>query len=91
MLVDRNPPLPAPLRLADASPAGRVSAGSNLVVRELAGRMVRLSWLERQVLHLVQIEGASYSEAALGLGVDRERVRQLVFAGRHKLLAAAGA
>ncbi|MEM7205812.1 MAG: sigma factor-like helix-turn-helix DNA-binding protein [Planctomycetota bacterium] len=42
---------------------------------------------ERDALHLVEIRGSSYATAALLLGVTRDEIKRLVFAGRRRLLS----
>ena len=45
----------------------------------------RLSEKERRALTMVEVEGASYKEAAAELGIRLENLKMVIFRGRRKI------
>lgn len=86
-------------------PSGDVSlpSGVDTPVLERDGQPSRLTYLstyssqlpelsgpEQRALHLVEVEGASYREVGVQLGIGRDDVKELVCNTRRKLYGSVG-
>ena len=76
----------SPLRCAvESESAGLVDNAYLLYLNLYLIHFERLSEKERRALTMVEVEGASYKEAAAELGIRLENLKMVIFRGRRKI------